>query len=69
LPPAIGVLLPLAGAAYLPNLWPPLVTAIRPVNLVLALGEFVLVVWLLAHWSDFMRGGHFAALEVPKPAA
>lgn len=55
MPRVIGGLLMLAGAAYLPNLWPPLVTAITPFNLVLAFGELVLVVWLLARGVDNAR--------------
>jgi len=55
MPRLIGGLLMLAGAAYLPNLWPPLVTAITPFNLVLALGELALVVWLLVRGVDNAR--------------
>ncbi len=55
MPGVIGGLLALAGIAYLPNLWPPLVTAITPFNLVLAMGELVLVVWLLVRGVDNAR--------------
>ena len=55
MPGVIGGLLALAGIAYLPNLWPPLVTAITPFNLVLAIGELVLVVWLLLRGVDDAR--------------
>ena len=55
MPRVIGGLLVLAGVAYLPNLWPPLVTAITPFHLVLAIGELVLVVWLLVRGVDDAR--------------
>jgi hypothetical protein len=55
MPHLIGGLLVLAGVAYLPNLWPPLEAAITPFNLVLAFGELVLVVWLLARGVDNAR--------------
>ena len=56
MPRLIGVLLMLAGAAYLLNLWPPLISAIAPYHLVLAApGELSLVGWLLIRGVDNAR--------------
>lgn len=56
MPRVIGALLMLAGAGYLMNLWPPLVNAIAPINLVLAApGELSLVLWLLVRGADNAR--------------
>lgn len=56
MPRLIGALLTLAGAAYLLNLWPPLVNAIAPYHLILAApGELSLVGWLLIRGVDNAR--------------
>jgi hypothetical protein len=48
MPSVIGTLLMLAGAGYLLNLWPPLVSAVAPFHLILAApGELSIVGWLL----------------------
>lgn len=56
MPRVIGALLMLAGAGYLLNLWPPLVSAITPYHLLLAApGELGLVGWLLIRGVDNAR--------------
>jgi hypothetical protein len=48
LPRIIGLLMVVAGLAYLILLWPPLATSLYPFNLALAApGEISLLLWLL----------------------
>ena len=55
IPPIVGVLEMLAGAAYLVLLWPPLASAWHPYYLFFAIGELVLGIWLLFKGVDSER--------------
>lgn len=55
MPRLVGQLEMLAGLAYLILLWPPLAGALHPYYLFLAVGELVLLVWLLVKGVDAER--------------
>lgn len=54
-PPLLGVLEMIAGAAYLILLWPPLARAWHPWYLLLGAGELALGLWLLTRGVDSAR--------------
>jgi hypothetical protein len=55
IPRIVGQLEMLAGVAYLILLWPPLANALYPYYLFFAVGELILLVWLLVKGVDSER--------------